>query len=127
MKAQMSAEFLVVVAALVSISLLVYLLYSWQSSSLFQAGDRAGATRNAYLAAAALNYVHLAGDGASYNFTMSGRRNEENVSVFDFSVESVKPNARASAPVLNSNVNATELEGWEMMIRNNNGAIEIER
>ena len=50
-------------AALALLLLVLYVIYSGQRINLFQVQDTVSSTRNAYAVSAAINYVHLAGDG----------------------------------------------------------------
>jgi hypothetical protein len=127
MRAQISAEFLVVVSALMSIFLFVYVVFLSQNINLFQARESITSMKNAYALSAALNYVHLAGDGAQLNFTLSGKENDENITISDVSVESRKTYTAIQAPLLNPNTNTSSVEGGRMIIKNNGGVIEIEQ
>ncbi len=125
MKAQSSPEFLVVYAAITMIFLSVFAIYFGGSLNLFQAQDSVAALRNAYAVSAALNYVYLAGDGASYNFTLTSVSNGENITIWDYAVTSQRPQASASAPLLDGNVNVTSLGRGDMVMANNRGEIDI--
>lgn len=127
LKAQTSVEFLFVIAALALLLLVLYAVYGGQRMNLFQVQDTLASTRNAYAASAAINYVHLAGDGAQYNFTLPGIGSTENVTLSEYAVESNRTHAVSQAPLLNGNVNSSTLEGGQMLIKNNDGAIEIEQ
>ena len=127
---QISAEFLTVLSALLVMFLIVYQIYLGQNINLFQTQDSLGAMRNAYMVSTVMNYVYLGGNGASYNFTVSGKANDENITISKFGVESVKANGRAQAPILDSNINATSItssmiQNGTISIKNNNGAIEV--
>jgi len=121
----MSEEFLFVIAALLIIFIIFYAIYLGQKANLLQTQDTLASTYNVYSVAAVMNYVYLAGNGAQYNFTLATKGQEENLTVFGHAVESQRPHGRAQAPLLNGNVNTTNISGGQMMIRNNNGAIEI--
>lgn len=121
MRGQGSAEFLVVFCALLAVFLAFYLASTGHNAGLFQAKDSTGAMQEAYALSAAINYVHLAGPGASYNFTQRGG----NVSIFGFSVVSSRDNAEGYAPLLNGDTNASSAGRGEIMISNSAGMIEI--
>jgi hypothetical protein len=124
MKAQVTAEFLVVVSALAAIFLIFYVVYFGQNINLTQSQDSIAAMRNAYALSAAMNYVYLAGEGAQYNFTLR-KEQDENVTISNLSVESSRTHAVAQAPLLEGNTNASSVNGGQMVIRNNDGVIEI--
>jgi hypothetical protein len=107
------------------IFLSVFAIYFGGSLNLFQAQDSVVAMRNAYAVASALNYAYLAGDGASYNFTLTGVANGENITIWDYAVTSQRPHASASAPLLDADVNVTALGTGNMMISNNRGELDI--
>jgi hypothetical protein len=125
MKAQTTPEFMVVYAVMIAIFLGVFAIYFSGSITLFQAQDAAAALRNAYAVAAALNYVYLAGDGASYNFTLTNAANAENITISAYEVESRRAHASAVAPLLDANVNVTTLGRGDMHVTNNKGEIDI--
>ncbi|MBU0532417.1 hypothetical protein KKB44_02895 [Candidatus Micrarchaeota archaeon] len=125
MKAQVSMEFLFVLSALMVIFVVFTTIYLGEKVNLFQTEESLATLGNAYRVSAAINYVHLAGDGAQYNFTV-GKIDRENITIATVSVESKRPYAASQAPLLNGNVNTTTIEGGQMLIKNNNGAIEIE-
>jgi hypothetical protein len=121
-----SAEFLFVLSALALLFLIIYTVNLGQKTNLFQAQDTLAGMRNAYAMSAALNYIHLAGDGAQYNFTLSGVSQRENITLSGAAVQSNRTYAISHAPLLNGNVNTSSIEGGRMIIKNKNGAIEIE-
>ena len=114
-------------AALALLLLVLYVIYSGQRINLFQVQDTVSSTRNAYAVSAAINYVHLAGDGVEYNFTLSRISSTENITLSEYTAESNRTHAISQAPLLNGNTNTSTLEGGQMLIKNNNGAIEIEQ
>jgi len=120
-------EFLFILAALALLLLVLYVVYAGQRINLFQVQDTLASTRNAYALSAAINYVHLAGHGAEYNFTLSGVSDIENVTLSEYAAESDRTHAVSQAPLLNGNMNVSTVEGGRMLIKNNNGAIEIEQ
>ncbi|MGV8085395.1 MAG: hypothetical protein ACP5N9_04050 [Candidatus Bilamarchaeum sp.] len=125
MKAQVSAEFLVVYSALFAIFLLVFTVYLGGHYNLVQIQDSASASRNARSIAAAINYVYLAGDGASYNMTLSNFGNSENVSISNYTVTSTRVYSSASAGIINSKINSSSLTRGNVTISNNQGEIDI--
>jgi len=125
MKGQQSAEFFVVIAVIMFIFLVFLVIYQGQNVNLLQSQDSVSAMERAYSLASAINYVYLAGDGASYNFTFRKYSNE-NVSISGRAVQCSKNYVVAQAPLLTDQVNATIVGGGEMLIKNNEGVIEIE-
>lgn len=127
LKAQIVAEFLFVLSILALISLIIYVIYGGQRINVAQIDDNLKSARNAYALSAAINYVHLAGEGAQYNFTLSGKDDNEVMTISNFTVQSNRTNSISQAPLLNRNINTSEVHGGEMIIKNNNGEIEIEQ
>ncbi len=129
MRGQVSSEFMVVYAALLTIFLIVFIIYFGSSTNLFQIQDKTTALRNAQTIAAAMNYVYLAGDGASYNLTLSGIANDENITIHDFSVNSKRSQASASAALLVGDVNDTSIAsgGGNIVITNIGGKLYVSR
>ena len=125
MKAQVSSEFMVVFSALILIFVVVFTMYSGGSLNLFQAEGSVGALRNANAVAAALNYAYLAGDGASYSFTLARMANDENITISDYAVASERPRAYAAAPLLDGSINASSMERGMVSITNNGGELDI--
>ena len=125
MKAQVSSEFMVVFSALLMIFVVVFTMYFGGSLNLFQTQGSVASYRNAYAIASAINFAYLAGEGASYNLTISRLGNEENVTVSDFGVTSERPGASASAPLLDADVNTTSIGRGSIVITNKNGGIGI--
>ncbi len=127
MKCQISAEFLVVLSALVFVFFIVSVIYYGQNVSLFQAQDSTAAMRNAYTISFAINYVYLAGDGAQYNFSFPGKQSDENITINNFSIDSRRSHAFASAPLLTSEVDSSSIENVSIIIKNNGGGITFEQ
>lgn len=125
MRAQVSSEFMIVYSALFTIFLVVFAIYYDGGLNLFQTQDKINSFRNANSVAAVINYVYLAGDGASYNFTVTNVLNEENITITDHAVTSYRPYASGSAPLINGNVNESTLDEKEVIVTNNQGEIDI--
>ncbi|NYZ74537.1 hypothetical protein H0O00_05315 [Candidatus Micrarchaeota archaeon] len=125
MKAQASLEFMIVYSVLLMIFVVVFTISFGGSLNLFQAQDSALAMRNSHAAAAAMNYVYLAGDGASYNFTRANADNRENVTMSAYAVTVWRPLASAAVPLLDGKMNASSLNRSGMLITNNGGEIDI--
>jgi hypothetical protein len=124
MKAQISSEFIMVYTALLMIFVVIFSILFGSDFNLFQAQDLAASQRDALSAATAMNFVYLAGDGASYNFTPQNVIAGENITISGFGVSVQRPHAYASAPLLDAKVNATSISG-NIMMRNNEGEIDI--
>jgi uncharacterized protein (UPF0333 family) len=118
LRAQISAEFLLVIAALVSIFLVFYTIALEHNMNLFHVTDNINGRAEAYGLSTAMNYVHLAGDGTEYNFT--ARRN---MTITNVSVQA----GSGRAPLLNKNTNTSTVGIGSAIIRNNDGEIEIEQ
>jgi len=125
MKAQASLEFMVVYSVLFMIFVVVFSIYLGGSLNLFQAQDSMAALRNAHSVAAAMNYVYLAGDGASYGFSLSNTKNEENITMSDYAVTSERPHASAGAPLLDAEVNVSSISRGDLVISNDGGVIHV--
>ncbi|MDD5171972.1 MAG: hypothetical protein PHF60_02955 [Candidatus ainarchaeum sp.] len=125
MRAQVSFEFMIVFSALLMIFVVVFTVYFGGNLNLFQAQDTVGAQRNALSVAAAINYVYLAGDGASYNLTLSNVNDEENITISDYAVTSDRPHVSVGAPLLDAKTNTSSLGRGHIVITNNKGEIDI--
>ena len=127
MKAQVSSEFIVVYTALLLIFVVVFAILFGGGFNLSQAQNLVAAERDAQSVAAAINFVYLAGDGASYNFTPQNIAAGENITISDFGASAERPNAYASAPLLDAQVNTTSVASGNIVITKNKGEIDIGR
>ncbi len=125
MKAQVSFEFMVVFSALMMIFVVVFVISFGGGLNLFQAQDSAAAQRNAQSVAAAINYVYLAGDGASYDLSIANMANGENITISDYAVTSDRQHASASAPLLDAGTEPDSLGRGDAVLSNNGGEIHI--
>ncbi len=127
MKAQISSEFLIVYSALLMIFLITFIIYFGGSLSFFQTQDAVTSFRNAQTIAAAINYVYLAGDGASYNLSLTNIVSDESITISEYAVTSKKTRVSASAAILDGNVNASSIANGNgtVGITNNKGEINI--
>lgn len=123
-RAQASLEFLIVFSALLTLFLVVFALSFGGNGNLVQIQDSAASMRNAQSIAAAVNYVYLAGNGASYNLTISNVLNAENITLSSHVVSSTRRNAYSSAPLLNGKMNFTSLGRGNVILANNGGEID---
>jgi hypothetical protein len=123
MKAQTIPEFLVVYSALLAVFLIVFTVAVSGSLNLYQSQDSVAALRNAYDLATALNYVYLAGDGAGYNFTMTGLESGENITIWSYEVTSKRIGGSAAAPLLDGDTNTTALGSTNVLITNSAGEL----
>lgn len=121
----MSEEFLFVVAALLMVFIIFYAIYLGQRANLLQVQDTLASTYNTYAVAAVVNYVYLAGEGAQYNFTLPTKAQSENLTIFGHSVESQRAHGMAQAPLLTGSINATNISGGQMTMRNSGGVIQV--
>ena len=125
MKAQASVEFIVIYAALFTIFFIVSLVYLNAGVNLFQSEQSINTMRNAESVAAALNYVYLAGNGATYNFSLTNVISGENITISNFSVQSQEPHANSEVAIVTGDVNASWINKSYDLISNNNGEINI--
>ncbi len=125
MRAQVTAEFLVVLSALMTIFLIFYVVYSGQNLDAAQGRDSLLTMRDAYSLSNAINAVYLAGDGASYNATIAYSGPDENLSVSPLYVEAARGEAVAQSPLISGAINSTAINGSQAVITNSGGAIGI--
>src|SRR3989339_495694 len=125
MRAQVSFELMVIVSALMLLFVILFTVVFGGNINLFQIQNTVTVTNNAQAVAAVINYVYLAGDGASYNFAMSNVQNEENITISDYAVTSKREYVSAGAPLLNANVNVSKIDKKNNIITNNRGEIDI--
>lgn len=126
MKAQASLEYMVVFSALLVVFLVMFALSFGGSGNLGQIQDSAASMRNAQSIAAYLNYVYLAGDGATYRAQLSGVAEGENITVAPHTVSSTRRNAYSSAALLDGNMNFSSLSRGSVTISNSGGEIDAE-
>lgn len=127
MRGQNTPEFYVVLASVLIIFMIFTVIHQGQTINLYQHKDSTSAMNRAYSLASAINYVYLAGDGTSYNFTFQKFRNE-NVTINNGIVQCEKGESIGQAPLVTDNIVVTgELDAGNMIIRNNNGVVEIEQ
>jgi hypothetical protein len=125
MRAQTSFEFMVVLAALLMLFMIVFSISIGGSGNLLQARETVSAQRNAYAAAAAMNFVYLAGDGARYNLTLGSVADGENITISDYSVTSMRDTVSAGAPLLDGRSDASALSRGEFQISNEGGEVHV--
>jgi len=118
---------MIVLASLLMLFMIVFSITIGGSTNLLQARETVSAQRNAYAAAAAMNFVYLAGDGASYNLTLGSVLDSENITVSDYSVTSARDTVSASAPLLDGRMNASALSRGEFLISNEGGEIHVSK
>jgi uncharacterized protein YfiM (DUF2279 family) len=116
---------MVVLAALLMLFMIVFSISMGGSANLIQARESVSAQRNAYAAAAAINLVYLAGDGARYNLTLGTVLDDENITMSEYSVTSMRDAVSASAPLLDGKMNASALSRGDFLISNEGGEIHI--
>ncbi len=114
-----------VYAALMLIFVVVFAILFGGNFNLFQAQDLAAAQRDSQSIATAINFVYLAGDGASYNFTPQDLGPGENITITSFGVGAQRPYDYASAPLLDGQTNASSLGTGSVVISNQAGGIYI--
>ncbi len=124
MRAQASLEFMIVFSALLAIFLVVFALSFGGSGNLLQIQDSAASLRNAQTIAAAINYVYLAGDGASYNLTLSNVLEGENLTISGQTVASNRRNAYSSASLLDVKMDFSSLGRGSVILTNRGGEID---
>ncbi|MFH0884324.1 MAG: hypothetical protein V1861_01280 [Candidatus Micrarchaeota archaeon] len=127
MKAQASAEFLVVITMLLLIFLIFYVVYIGQASNLARSRELLSTNQEAYALSAAINYVYLAGDGASLNYSLPLHAGTGNLSVSGAVVESSLGEAVSQSPLLVPISGPTQISSASVVIRNNDGVVSIEQ
>lgn len=116
MRAQASVEITVVLVAIVALFAVFVTIYQNQLINLWQAKDRVETLDTAYMVANAINYVYLAGEGASYDFFIVAPRKNITATGYFVIAESTT-GAFLQAPLLDSVANT---------VVNNSGKIRIE-
>jgi len=116
---------MVVLTALLMLFIIVFVITSGGRSNLLQAQDTVAAGRNSYSLASAINFVYLAGDGASYNYTSRNAPLEMNTTITGFTVTTEWNGAWISAPLLDGRVNESSIGAGSYVISNNGGEIDI--
>jgi len=124
MKAQASLEYMVVMSSLLVVFLLIFALTFGGSGNLSQIQNSAASMRNAQSAAAAINYVYLAGGGATYKMHLSGVAEGENITISPHVVSSARGNAYSSAALLDGKMNFSSLPRGDITISNSGGEID---
>ncbi|MCI0503676.1 hypothetical protein L0Y65_03105 [Candidatus Micrarchaeota archaeon] len=126
MLAQASAEFILVITLLLFIFLIFYVVYVDQASNLVRSRERLSATHEAYALSIAMNYVYLAGDGASLEYPLPFHDGRGNLTVSGAVVESAQGEAVSQSPLLANIQNATQVSSAQVTIRNNGGVLSVE-
>jgi len=126
MKAQISSEFLIVYAALLMVFTITFGIIFGGGINLAQTQDHLASLRNSQAIASAINYVYLAGDGASYNLTLTNFKNDENITLTDYAVTSSRPQATTGSPLLDADINASSLRQGNAVITNKKGELDIQ-
>ncbi len=116
---------MVVLSALLMIALVVFTIAAGSNTNLVNVQDSISAKSDAYALSAVLNYVYLAGDGASYSFTTRNMQEGENITISGFSVSVDRGRTSQSAPILDGKVNASSPGMGHMLVTNNRGEIDI--
>ncbi len=116
---------MVIVSAMMLIFIVFYIIFFGQTLNLYHSHDSFIALRDSYELSAAINYVHLAGDGLSYDFTSSGGPRSLNMTLSDVAVESRRKHTLAQAPLINSRVNTTLVNSSRITLTNEAGAIMV--
>lgn len=116
---------MVVLSALLMVFIIVSMVSLGGGLNLFQAQETAASLRNAHALAAAVNFVYLAGDGASYNLTLANMANDENITTSDFAATSQRPHSSGSAPLLEAGVNASSVGRGDVQLSNAGGEVHV--
>lgn len=125
LRAQTNAEFLV---ALAGVLLLVYILIiaeGGQKVNLQQSASTLETMKEAYEFAHAVNYVWLAGDGASYRFVFGERGTR--VRMYEGYVEATDNVSVSTDALVTASVVPANISGGMATIRNRNGVITVEQ
>ncbi len=123
MRAQVAAEFMVVVSVILVLFFMLYMIYSSQLVNSQQANSNIVTMRVASAVQSAIDYVYLAGDGTVYNTTIE--TSGTNVTIANGVVEASSVYGAAYLPLLTDNVNATNISTGNMIVRNSGGVISI--
>jgi hypothetical protein len=123
MRAQVTGEFMVILAAMLLLFYVFYMLYFGQVINSWQANQKLVSMRIASGIRSAVNFVYLSGDGTVYNTTI--RTHGYNVSISNGVVGVESDFSAYYLPMLTNNINATTVNQGEVIFRNNGGMIEI--
>jgi len=125
LRGQVSFEMIAVVSALIMISLVVFTISAGGNTNLINIQNTVAAKRDAYSYAAAMNFVYLAGDGASYDFSTKNLREDENISISGYAVTADRGSASVSVPLLDGKTNTSTPAKGHMTITNDKGEIDF--
>lgn len=125
LRGQVSFEMIAVVSALLMISLVVFTISAGGNTNLINVQNSIAAKRDAFSYASAINFVYLAGNGASYDFSTKNLRDDENISISNYAITADRGSASASIPLLDGKTNTSSPPQGRMTITNNEGEIDI--
>lgn len=127
LRAQTSVEFLIVFSGLLVLFMIFFIVYFGENVNLLQKNEQLLATSDSYALASAINYVHLAGDGAWMNYSLGLTPGDENITISRAAVETSGKRTLSQAPILNSRVNESLISSTNIVIKNIDGEIVIEQ
>ncbi len=124
MRAQGSAEFLIVLSCVVIVVLILTMIYSGQVTNFFQSKNVLSAKKTAYEVTSIINNVYLVGNGTQYTIWIDSNNGTITISGNNVVVE--KNKVKVYASLLTKNINTTFITTGYKKIKNNNGLIEID-
>ena len=127
MRAQVSSEFMVVFSALLMVFVVMYVIFFGGNLNLSHVQESVSAQRDAKAAAAAINFVYLAGDGARYNLSLKNLAAGENITASGYSLTAEKGHASASAPLIVGGANISSIGAGDNLVMNEGGVIHVSR
>lgn len=124
-KAQASFEFYISTFILVIAFTAALAIIYGTSVNLFQMEDWLTAKYISQKLAFAMNKVYVAGDGAVYTITLEDMAGRTNISIENGQITVSRAHAIVSSSLLTNQVNASTINSTDIVIRNNNGVLEI--
>jgi len=123
MRAQVTGEFMVILSVVFILFYIFYALYANQIVNSYQADESITSMRVASQVQSAINYVYLAGDGAT--FSTSFRTSGMNVTISNGVVEARSEFSEYDLPLLTNRINMTTINPGDITLRNDHGVIGI--
>ena len=125
MRAQVTAEALVVVTAAFSLLLVFTVIYMGENTNVVHAQNTLLAREVAFHLASGIDKIYAGGDGASAHLSLRAP-DDFNITISGRSVLVSAGSALASAPILTDRLSAPARIPSEVLIKNENGLILIQ-
>ena len=126
MKAQTSGEFFIIFSGIMMLYTIVAIVYGNWLAGVYNANAQLEASGAVNRIAFAVNFVHLAGEGAEYVFPMAASNSNITIRNTFVDANSSRTTAVAQWELLTNNTNFTIIKNTgNVTIRNNGGMIEI--